>query len=279
MTAFLKLARPHQWLKNLMIFFPPFLSGSLLQQGVLEKGIMPMLSFCLASSAAYVLNDTLDAGRDRSHPRKMLRPVASGEVSPVAAGVFALVLAAGGVAAALAVGTEFVLFVAAYLVISLCYSFKLKDLPIVDLFCIASGFLLRLYAGGAAFGVVISEWLFLSVFLLSLFLSTGKRLCEKGGLREGAADHRKALESYPPGFLDLVMGITGATALVTYTMYTVSRYALVYTVPLCTFGLLRYTMRVKSGEGGDPTEALLRDVPLFVTGLVWAIMVAVAVYR
>lgn len=176
MTAFLRLARPHQWLKNLLLFFPPFLSGALLQQGVLEKGIIPMVSFCLASSAAYVLNDTLDAGRDRSHPRKMLRPVASGEISPASAAVFALALAVGGVAAALCVGGEFVLFVAAYLAISLCYSLKLKDMVIVDLFCIASGFLLRLYAGGAAFGVVISEWLFLSVFLLSLFLSTGKRL-------------------------------------------------------------------------------------------------------
>lgn len=279
MTAFLKLARPHQWLKNLMIFFPPFLSGSLLQQGVLEKGIVPMISFCLASSAAYVLNDTLDAGRDRSHPRKMLRPVASGKVSPVAAGVFALVLAACGVAAALAVGGGFILFVAAYLAISVCYSAKLKEIPIVDLFCIASGFVLRLYGGGAAFEVEISQWLFLSVFLLSLFLSTGKRLCEKAGLGESAGNHRKSLDGYPPGFLDLAMAISGAAVLVTYTMYSISKYALVYTVPLCTFGLLRYTMRVKSGSGGDPTDALLKDVPLFVTGLLWVILVGYGIYR
>ncbi|HBA87484.1 MAG TPA: decaprenyl-phosphate phosphoribosyltransferase [Geobacter sp.] len=279
MIAYLKLARPHQWLKNLMLYFPPFLSGAMLQPGLYQKGMLPLVSFCLASSAAYVFNDTLDAPRDRNHPQKGGRPVASGAVSPLAAGVFSLLLLAAGVSVSLLVPGKFFLFVAAYLAVSLCYSIKLKELPVVDLFCIASGFVVRLYGGGAAFGVVISDWLFLSVFFLSVFLSTGKRLCEKGTLGESAGDHRKSLEGYPEGFLDLAMALTGAAVLVTYTMYSLAKPPLVYTVPLCTFGLLRYIMRVKAGGGGDPTDALLKDLPLFLTGLSWAILVAYCIYR
>lgn len=279
MMAYLKLLRLHQWLKNLMIFFPPFLSGALLQPGLLQKGALPAVSFCLASSAAYVLNDMLDAPKDRNHPKKSLRPIASGAVSFWSAAVFALLLAAGALGIGVQVPGNFVLFVLAYLVVSACYSFKLKELPIVDIFCIAAGFVLRLQGGGAAFGVQISEWLFLSVFLLAVFLSTGKRLCEKRGLGSRAGSHRKSLESYPPGFLDLAMAMTGAAVLVTYTMYSLSTHELIYTVPLCTFGLLRYTLRVKAGEGGDPTEALLKDFPLLVTGLLWVVLVALGIYR
>jgi len=279
MTAYLLLLRAHQWLKNLMLFFPPFLSGALLQPALLEKGVLPLASFCLASSATYVFNDVLDAESDRHHPVKKGRPVACGEVSPRAASLYALLLASGALWCGWAVPGSFLLFLAAYLLINVCYSLRLKALPIVDIFCIAAGFVLRLQAGGAAFGVVISEWLFLSVFLLAVFLSTGKRLCEKGALADSAASHRKSLEGYPEGFLELAMSITGASVLVTYSMYTLSRHELVYTVPLCTFGLLRYTLRVKAGGGGDPTDALLKDLPLFVTGLLWVVLTALAIYR
>jgi len=279
MTGYLKLMRPHQWLKNLMIFFPPFLSGSLLQPGLLQSSVLPMVSFCLASSATYVLNDMLDAPKDRNHPKKSKRPVASGRIPLRHAGLFALLLVAGGIGAGLQVPGDFIYLLLCYLAISSCYSAKLKDFPVVDIFCIAAGFLLRLLAGGAAFGVPISEWLFLSVFLLAVFLSTGKRLCEKGGLGTSAGSHRKSLDGYPEGFLDLTMAITGAAALVTYTMYSLSRHALIYTVPLCTFGLLRYLLRVKAGEGGDPTDALLKDLPLLLTGLLWVVLVALGIYR
>lgn len=279
MIAYLKLMRPHQWLKNLMIFFPPFLSGALLQPGMLQSGVLPMAAFCLASSATYVLNDMLDATKDRNHPKKSLRPIASGEVSFAPAALFAVILAAGALTLGMQVPGSFVLFLLCYLVISASYSLKLKELPIVDIFCIAAGFVLRLQAGGAAFGVLISEWLFLTVFLLAVFLSTGKRLCEKGELGVRAGSHRMSLESYPAGFLDLALAMAGAAVLVTYTIYSLSRHALIYTVPLCTFGLLRYLLRVKAGEGGDPTDALLKDLPLLLTGLLWVVLVALGIYR
>jgi len=279
MIPYLRLLRAHQWLKNLMLFFPPFLSGALLHPGILEKGVAPIVSFCLASSATYVFNDLIDVESDRHHPAKRERPLASGEISRGGGALFALVLLGGALFCAFRSQGGFLPFVVAYLLVNVCYSLKLKALPIVDIFCIAAGFVLRLQAGGAAFGVIISEWLFLSVFLLAVFLSTGKRLCEKGGLAENAVIHRKSLEGYPEGFLELAMGITGAAVLVTYTMYTLSRHALIYTVPLCTFGLLRYTLRVKAGGGGDPTDALLKDLPLFVTGCLWAVFTAVGIYR
>ncbi|MDD2337050.1 MAG: decaprenyl-phosphate phosphoribosyltransferase, partial [Geobacteraceae bacterium] len=129
-----------------------------------------------------------------------------------------------------------------------------------------------------AFGVEISAWRFLSVFLRAIFLSTGKRLYEKNALGESAGHHRKSLESYPPGFLDGTMYMTGGAVLVTYTLYVIEHHVLIYTVPLCCFGLLRYIMRVKSGLGGDPTESLIRDVPLFVVGLLWTLMVGWGIY-
>jgi decaprenyl-phosphate phosphoribosyltransferase len=118
----------------------------------------------------------------------------------------------------------------------------------------------------------------LSVFLLAIFLSTGKRLYEKNALGENAANHRKALESYPPGFLDGTMYMTGGAVLVTYTLYVIEHQVLIYTVPLCCFGLLRYILRVKSGLGGDPTESLVRDVPLLVVGVLWVLMVGWGIY-
>jgi len=279
MIGYLKLARPHQWLKNLMLFFPPFLSGTLLQPAMLQKGVLPLLSFCLASSATYVFNDLLDAESDHHHPVKKGRPVASGEVSRPFASVYAALLAAGALSVGWAVPGTFLPYLVAYLLVNLCYSLRLKALPIVDIFCIAAGFVLRLQAGGEAFGVAISEWLFLSVFLLAVFLSIGKRLCEKEALAGNAASHRRSLEGYPEGFLEMAMALIGAAVLVTYTMYTIPRHDLIYTVPLCTFGLLRYTLRVKGGGGGDPTDALLKDLPLFITGLMWVILIALGIYR
>jgi len=278
LTGILYILRPTQWLKNLILFFPPFLGGELLAPGILAKGILPVFSFCLASSSAYVLNDILDREHDRNHPRKINRPIPSGRVSLPMAGALYLVLLVGALFLAMRLSMGFLYILLAYLFISVLYSLFLKKLPIVDLFCISAGFLLRLQAGGTAFGIVISEWLFLSVFLLSIFLSTGKRLYEKNSLGDNAGNHRKSLLLYPPGFLDGTMYMTGAAVLGTYTMYVISRHTLIYTVPLCCFGLLRYIFRVQSGLGGDPTESLLKDGTLFVVGILWAVMVGWAIY-
>lgn len=278
--AYLKLLRPIQWLKNLMLFFPPFLGGSLFQQGLFLAGLLPLVAFCLASSATYICNDILDRERDREHPVKKKRALASGAVSlPHALGL-AVFLFIISISLALQVSLPFVYYIFGYLLVSFCYSLWLKGFPVVDLFCISLGFLLRLMAGGEAFGIVVSEWLFLSVFLLSIFLSTGKRCSEKIDLGILAGKHRHTLISYPEGYLQGVLFMTGSAVLVTYTMYVVSHHRLIllYTVPLCCFGLLRYILRVQSGKGGDPTESLTRDVPLLLVGAVWVVMVGWGIY-
>ncbi len=276
--ALIVLLRPHQWLKNLMLFFPPFLGGILYNLHDVSVGFTPFLSFCLASSASYIVNDLVDVERDALHPQKKARPIAAGSISPTIAVLLSFVLAICALLLAWQISLMFFVILSLYLGNSLIYTLKLKNLPLFDLFSISAGFLLRLMAGGEAFGVSVSDWLFLSVFLLSLFLSTGKRLGEKISLGESAGEHRQSLAGYSEIYLHGAMFMTGAVVLVTYTMYVISRHTLIYTVPLCAFGLMRYVLRIESGKSGDPTESLLRDGPLFAVSLLWAVMVGVGIY-
>jgi len=277
---FLKLLRVSQWLKNLMLFFPPFLGGTIFFHTSVFHMLIPFIAFCFVSSATYILNDILDRENDCHHPDKRKRPIASGQVSPISALLCLTALLMCSVALAWNISFVFFAIIMAYATISIAYSTKLKDIVLMDIFCISSGFLLRLQAGGVAYNVVISEWLFLSVFLLAVFLSTGKRLAEKQHLGDLAHHHRKALQTYPNGFLEGAMYMTGGAVLVTYTMYVISRHSvlLLYSVPLCCFGLLRYMLRVQSGKGGDPTESLVRDVPLLIIGITWICMVGLGIY-
>lgn len=276
--ALLRLLRVSQWLKNLLIFFPPFLGGVIFQPGMIFRGIIPFVSFCLASSATYILNDIFDRENDAHHPLKKQRPIPAETVRVPAASLICGLLLVASLCLAADVSIKFMLILLAYLAISISYSIKLKNLPVVDIFCVSAGFLLRLHGGGVAFDITVSEWLFLSVFLLSVFLSTGKRLSEIKSLGEAAGLHRKSLRSYPDGFFEGTMYMTGGAVLVTYAMYIISRHAMVYTVPLCAFGLLRYIFRVKVGLGGDPIESLLKDVPLLIVGVLWTVMVGWGMY-
>ncbi len=276
--ALIVLLRPKQWLKNLMLFFPPFLGGMLTSLQDFSVGFIPVLSFCLASSASYILNDLIDAERDALHPQKKARPIPAGSVTPTSAVFLSVVLAGGALLLAWQISLTFFVILCLYLGNSLVYTLKLKSLPLFDLFSISAGFLLRLMAGGEAFGIAISDWLFLSVFLLSLFLCTGKRLGEKIALGDSAGEHRQSLDTYSEIYLQGAMFMTGAVVLVTYTMYVISRQTPIYTVPLCAFGLMRYVLRIESGKSGDPTESLLRDGPLFAVSLLWVVMVGWGIY-
>jgi 4-hydroxybenzoate polyprenyltransferase len=278
MLALIHLLRPHQWLKNLMLLFPPLLGGILFAPGVLQKGLLPFGIFCLASSATYIFNDLKDAEQDRLHPRKQHRPIASGTVSSAQAILLGSVLCIAAILLSLQLPITFMAWLLAYLGLSIAYSTVLKDQPVFDIFCIASGFVFRLFAGGAAFGIEISDWLFLSVLFLAIFLSAGKRLAEKITLGTTAGDHRKSLAAYTMSTLESFMCMSGAAVLVTYTLYVITKHKLVFTVPLCCFGLFRYMMLIKSGGSGDPTESLLKDPVLFLVGLVWVVMVIFSIY-
>lgn len=277
---YIKVLRPIQWLKNLMLFFPPFLGGVIFQQQSIYLTYLPFFVFCIASSFVYIINDTIDCKADKQHPTKQFRPLPSGAISCVKALFIAAVLLVLSIYLAATISVKFLVFLLLYLLISVAYSLFLKNYPVFDIFCIASGFIFRLLAGGDAFKVIISEWLFLTVFLLALFLSTGKRYSEQKTLGDIACQHRIALKAYPAGFLDGVLFMTGSAVLVTYTMYVISRHSplLLYSVPLSCFGLLRYILRVQSGKGGDPTESLTRDLPLLVVGITWIIMVGLGIY-
>lgn len=277
-APYLTLLRPTQWLKNLMIFFPPFLAGQMLLPGIVTRGVVPFGAFCLVSSSGYILNDLLDRNRDVHHPRKRLRSIASGAVSLSGSSLLSVFLLISGLVLAGFISSHFFLLLAGYVAITTSYSLLLKTIPIVDLFCISAGFLIRLQAGGELFHVPISPWLFLTVFLLAVFLSTGKRISETRSLGDMAGEHRVSLARYPTGFLEGTMYMTGAAVLVTYAMYTLNKQTLIYSVPLCLFGLLRYMFRVSSGKGGDPTESLLKDWLLFMVGLLWVLMVVWSIY-
>jgi decaprenyl-phosphate phosphoribosyltransferase len=278
-SAFILLMRPWQWLKNLMIFFPPLLSGAMSHPGVAERGLLPFAAFCLASSSSYVFNDLFDHERDVLHPVKKKRPLPSGQLSRLSAAVFCCILFVLAIVLSWQVSSVFLALVLVYLLVVVSYSMYLKSLPILDVFCISLGFVLRLYGGGEAFNIVISDWLFLTVFLLATFLSVGKRYSERRYLGDTAGGHRCTLEAYPEGFLEGIMYLSGAAVLVTYSIYAISTPFLVFTVPLCMYGLLRYLMRVMSGQSGDPSESLVKDIPLLITSILWVLLVGWSVYR
>jgi len=275
---YLTILRPAQWLKNTMLFFPPFLSGHIFKQGIVSKGLLPFIAFCMVSSAGYIFNDLLDRERDIHHSQKRLRPISSGTVGLVTAMSYAILLLLAGLVIAFFQSVNFLLLLLGYTVVTVLYTLFLKSMPVIDIFCISAGFLIRLQTGGELFGVPISPWLFLTVFLLSIFLSTGKRLSESQLMGNSAADHRASLAGYPEGFLSGTMYMTGSAVLVTYAMYALNKPKLIYTVPLCLFGLLRYMLRIGAGKDGDPTESLLKDWILFAVSLVWLLMVVWSIY-
>ena len=237
-------------------------------------------AFSLVSSAVYAVNDVVDRDDDRRSPARRHRPVASGEVT---------VAAAIGVAAACALaaaGLSFLLpwrvgaALAAYAVLNLAYSLRLKRIVLIDVMAIAAGFMLRVFAGAAVLGVVVTSWMMLTTFFVSLFLGFSKRRSEF--ITAGGRTARSVLSEYSAPLLDILIVMSVAITIVTYSLYVIQAAAgrgdgadlLVYTVPLVVYGLLRYLYLVmKRGKGGDVAEVLMRDVPLVATVAAWGIMV------
>jgi len=278
MTAYMKLVRPHQWLKNLMLLFPPFLAGKILSISILAQIIFPFIAFSLAASSTYVFNDIIDRHADKLHPKKCYRPLPAGTVTVAKAFCLALLLTVASLLVGLLWAPAVVGWLLAYVVLSLVYTLMLKNILLLDLLTISAFFLIRLEAGGAACNVNISLWLFLSVLLLALFLGAGKRLGELQMLGAAAARHRNSLAGYSPQLLNNLLYATSATVLLTYSMYCYTHGRLLYTIPLCAYGLFRYIQRVQHGEDGDPTASLLKDTRLMIVGVCWVIMVGIGIY-
>lgn len=264
----LKLLRPDQWAKNVFVLAPLVFTGLFSRQDALLQAVLAAAQFCAASSAAYVVNDLLDRERDGRHPTKaQTRPLASGAVSiPAALALLAVlygVLVWGWFAQPATVAV-----ICGYLVLNLAYSFWLKHQPVLDIFSIAFGFVLRVYAGAQALAVPVSSWMFVTTLCLALYLAAIKRRQE---LSQSGSGGREVLEHYSVALVDRYAEMAATGALVFYSMFVMSTQpALVITVPMVLFGLFRYWYVVEKLDGGEsPTDALFSDVPLLVTVLGW----------
>jgi len=278
-----RLARPHHWTKNGFVLAGLLFGHAWRVPAVVSAALVATLAFCLASSAVYAFNDVLDAARDREHPEKRARPVARGAVRPGVALGFAALLAALGLAAAAYASVGVFASVAAYLVLNVAYSLGLKRVPVLDVFVIAAGFMLRILAGTWGLGIEPSRWLLACGFLLTLFLGFAKRRAELERLAEDAGQHRPVLEAYSAGFLDQAVYGSALGMVLCYALYTVADSTvvlhgtdrLIWTLPWVLLGTYRYLYRLRyRGGGGDPAQELLRDPLLAAAALGWVATVA-----
>jgi 4-hydroxybenzoate polyprenyltransferase len=282
-----KSLRPHQWTKNLVVFAAPALSKHLFERATLGQSLLAFVLFCALSGTVYLLNDVADVERDRLHPRKRLRPIASGALSPRAGSVLALGLGLASLAAATLLGPRFALCALAYLALNVVYSFRLKEIVILDVLSISLGFVLRAVAGAEAVPVPISDWLLVCTLFLALFLALAKRRHELVSLATTATDHRKILAEYSPYLLDQMISVVTASCLISYAFYTmapdtVQKYRterLAWTIPFVLYGIFRYLYLVHQKEkGGSPTDILVTDRPLLLNVFLWALALVWIVY-
>lgn len=264
----LRLMRPKQWVKNVFCLAPLVFSGLFLDLEAIKGALLAFALFCVASSATYVVNDLRDIEQDRLHPKKSItRPLAAGEVSVSAALVLLAVLYAlliwGWWLA-----PKVIMVIAVYLVLNIAYSFVLKHQPVLDIFTIALGFVIRVYAGAMALSVPVSSWMFITTLCLALYLAAIKRRQE---LHQRGNQSRKVLQKYSIALVDRYAEMSAMGALMFYSMFVMSsRPELVITIPLVLFGLFRYWFVVESLEGGEsPTDALFADWQLLGTVLLW----------
>lgn len=291
MPALVEALRPHQWVKNLLVVVPLLFTpkGLLYDAGAWLQVVAAFAAFCGAASSIYLLNDIVDREDDARHPKKRLRPIASGRL-PVGMArvellvVLALALGLGFLVPPATSGVPFVVWPIAYLALNLAYSFWLKRLVVVDCMCIALGFQLRVQAGAAAIDVAASHWLLLCTFFFSLFLAFCKRYEELSRQAEATGRTRATMQDYTPSFLSMMIGPLAALSILTYALYTVSPETvathgsdrLMFTVPIVTYGVFRYLFLVyRRSEGGDPAQLLFRDLPLVASGLLYAVLVVV----
>ena len=283
----LRSMRPRQWIKNVFVLAALIFSQHLLDGTYALRSLAAFALFCLLSGAIYLINDLFDIEKDRSHPEKRHRPLASGRLAPSTALIAAVLILALSLAGSFALHWTFGLIVLGYGAMNLAYSAWLKRVVILDVMIVAFGFLLRAVAGALVIEVEISSWFVLCTALLALFLGFVKRRHERIALAENATGHREALEEYSPQFLDQMIAVVTSSALVTYALYTMSSEVmtklgterLILTIPFVLYGIFRYLyLAYEKNEGGSPASVLLRDRPLQINIGLWALSVVVILY-
>lgn len=289
--AYLQLARPEQWTKNLFLFAGLVFGQRLTHWASVEMVLLGFVCFCLVSSAVYVFNDIHDRAEDQHHPRKKNRPVASGKVAVPAATVFGVLLLVVGLGGGFVLDRGFFVVAGLYVILQGAYTFWLKHAVLLDVILIGIGFVLRAIAGAVLVHVEISPWLVLCTFTLCLFMGFSKRRCELDALSEctrtDIARHRRTLAMYTPDLLNHMTTLTAGIAIVSFMLYATDKRTLsvfgtnylVYTLPLVVYAIFRFALLVEHGRVDGPTAVLLRDRPFQVALVLWAVAALVIVYR
>lgn len=278
--------RPRQWSKNGFVFAALFFDRQVLTKDSIIQAVLAFILLCLISSAVYIMNDLADIESDRQHPIKRNRPLPSGQLSSTTARAALVGFVLVGLSASFLLSIAFGLVVLGYFLLQVAYNWRLKHMVLLDVSTVATGFVLRVAAGVAIIEVDrFSPWLYVCTGFLALFLALGKRRHELSLLGSGAGSHRAILQEYNIDLIDRLMGIVGTSTLVSYSMYTFlseglpPNHLMMLTIPFALYTLFRllYLIHVRQ-EGGAPEEILLRDRPLQVTLVLWAVVIFLALY-
>ncbi|KAA2238515.1 decaprenyl-phosphate phosphoribosyltransferase [Chitinophaga agrisoli] len=284
---YLKLLRPHHWVKNLFLFIPLFFAGELFYLSTIETLLAAFLAFSLVASSIYIINDYKDIEADRKHPVKCKRPLASGAVSPAAALVFFVICLVIGIGLAWYVRPKFLFVVSIYFVLNLFYSLGLKNISILDIIILSMGFVLRIKAGGIASNTAVSSWLMVMVFLLALFMAVAKRRDDVLIKEASGTEMRKASKGYNMDFMNVMLALLSAVIIVCYLMYTLDpttigrfgTHRLYYTTLFVIAGLLRYLqITYVENNTGSPTKILYKDRFIQLTIALWILSFYVIIY-
>lgn len=278
--SYWSILRPRHWIKNLLIFAPLIFGGNVLDHRALLSGGKLFLSFSLLASSIYIINDIMDRDMDKLHPQKRFRPIASGHLTIRKATILAIALLAITAILNFSFQSKVITILAIYFIVNVLYSWRLKHVVIVDIFLVASLYLLRIFAGGELWDIPISHWLILCTFFLSLFLISAKRRSEFCSIG-GEATTRKVMQFYNKDFLDHILTITTTASLVTYSLYVISvnKPYLLYSLFLVAFGLFRYLYLIyQYNVGQSPESVIFTDTWIILTVIIWSSYTAFIFY-
>ena len=279
--------RPKQWVKNLFIFLPLIFGHKLFIFPANLNTVIAFFLFSLAASAVYLINDVIDLEQDKKHPIKRFRPIASGKVSIKQAMITALVLGGFSIAVSVLTNVYFALVVIIYLVFNFIYSRILKNLVIIDVFCLGGFFLIRIIAGSVIVGGGLSHWIIIMTVLLAIFLGFNKRRYEIELLKRKAIQHRYVLTKYNRYFIDQMIAVITSSIVIAYMLYTVDARTveefgtknLMYSIPFVYYGIFRYLYLIhKTKKAGDPTDVILSDKMMQLDIALWIIVCILVIY-
>jgi len=283
---YLRLCRPKQWVKNLLVVAAPFAAGVMDDVTTVLTVALGVAAFSVVSSGVYAINDARDFEADRQHPKKRMRPVAAGRILPSSALAFGGTLVLVGIGVGLLTGSlGFSAILGLYALTTIAYSVWLKHVALIDIAVIAFGFLLRALSGAILVDVPVSEWFLIVTTFGALFIAAGKRLSERMTLEHNGNGHRMALDDYAPGFIEYLLGTSTAVVLLSYSLWALEvqdgstgmPWAAISLGPF-VLGVLRYAQLIYLGRGGEPEALVLGDRGLQAAGAIWAMTMALTFY-